>query len=316
MAVIKATAFSPATVGNLAVGFDLIGHCVQGIGDRVTAQAVPKQHDSPRAEIVSISGIVTDLPTTPQANTASRAVQALLDAQSPDFDVQLSIDKGIPLASGLGGSAASATAALVATNALLSQPLDPADLYPFALHGESIASGEAVGDNVGPQLLGGLVLATATRLIPLPVPKGLTALVVHSNQSILTQASRSNLTQPFELDAITKQQAGLSQLLIGLYENNMELIAEGLVDHLIEPRRKHAIQGFDKAMAAAKQAGALGGSISGAGPSVFAWFDDATIAHQAQPLVAAVFETYGLSTMTQITPVDAKGAHVLDQQID
>ncbi|HEY7906821.1 MAG TPA: homoserine kinase, partial [Wenzhouxiangella sp.] len=272
MAVLKVTAFSPATVGNVAVGFDLIGHCIQGIGDEVTAQATPRQTARPTAKIVSLSGVVTDLPTEPQANTASRAVQALLDAVCPPFDVHLSLKKGIPLGSGLGGSAASATAALVATNALLPTPLAQADLYPYALHGESIASGEAVGDNVGPQLLGGLVLATATRLIPLPVPEGLTALVVHSDQSILTHEARQVLEKPFALDAITRQQAGLSGLLIGLYENKMALIAEGLTDHLIEPRRKHTIQGFDEAMATARKAGALGGSISGAGPSVFAWF--------------------------------------------
>lgn len=316
MAVLKVTAFSPATVGNVAVGFDLIGHCIQGIGDQVTAQAAPKQTATPTAKIVSLSGVVTNLPTEPQANTASRAVQALLDAICPPFDVHLSLKKGIPLASGLGGSAASATAALVATNALLPKPLAQADLYPYALHGESIASGEAVGDNVGPQLLGGLVLATATRLIPLPVPEGLTALVVHSDQSILTHEARQVLEKPFALDAITRQQAGLSGLLIGLYENKMALIAEGLTDHLIEPRRKHTIQGFDAAMATAREAGALGGSISGAGPSVFAWFDEAKKAHQAASTVAAVFERHGLITTTHITPVDAMGAHVVNQSSD
>lgn len=314
MAVLKATAFSPATVGNVAVGFDLIGHCIEGIGDHVTAEAMPKEAATPPAvKILSISGVVTDLPTMPQANTASRAVQALLDAVCPPFDVYLSIDKGIPLASGLGGSAASATAALVAANALLPKPLAQSDLYPYALHGEAIASAEAVGDNVGPQLLGGLVLATATELIPLPVPKGLTALVVHSDQSVFTHEARDVLEKPFELHAITRQQAGLAQLLIGLYENKLALIAQGLIDHLIEPRRKQSIQGFDEAMVIVKKAGALGGSISGAGPSVFAWFDDASKAHQAAPLVAAVFEGYGLRTTIHITPVNAPGARVIKQ---
>ncbi len=314
MAVLKATAFSPATVGNVAVGFDLIGHCIQGLGDQVTAQVAPKKTTTPTATIASISGVVSDLPTEPQANTASRAVQALLDDLGFPFDVHLSLKKGIPLGSGLGGSAASATAALVATNALLPTPLAQADLYPYALHGESIASGEAVGDNVGPQLLGGLVLATATRLIPLPVPEGLTALVVHSDQSILTHEARHALEKPFELDAITRQQAGLSGLLVGLYENKMELIAEGLTDHLIEPRRKHSIQGFDEAMGVARDAGALGGSISGAGPSVFAWFDGANKARHAASMVATVFERHGLITTTHISPVDAPGASLIRQE--
>ncbi len=316
MAVISASAFSPATVGNVAVGFDLIGHCIAGIGDRVTAQARPRQSTSPRAKVVAISGVVTDLPTATDANTASRAVQGLLDAARPDFDVHLSIDKGIPLGSGLGGSAASATAAVVAANALLNQPLAHTDLYPYAMRGEAIASGANVGDNVGPQLMGGLVLATSTRLIPLPVPNGLTALVVHSNQTILTQATRSDLEAPFALSSITQQQAGLAQLLIGLYENQTDLLAEGLTDCLIEPRRKHFIQGFDEAMEAAKGAGALGGSISGAGPSVFAWFDDATKARRAAPDVVRAFEQYGLTTRHFISPVDVPGASVIDQAMD
>lgn len=313
MAVISASAFAPATVGNVAVGFDLIGHCIDRIGDRVTAQASPRQSASPRAKVVAISGTVTDLPTATEANTASRAVQALLDAVCPNFDVHLSIDKGIPLGSGLGGSAASATAAVVAANALLDQPLAHVDLYPYAMTGEAIASGAMVGDNVGPQLMGGLVLATATRLISLPVPKGLTALVVHSDQTILTHATRSDLETPFALSSITKQQAGLSQLLVGLYENRTDLLAEGLKDCLIEPIRKHRIQGFDEAMQAAKGAGALGGSISGAGPSVFAWFDDANKAQRAAPDVVRVFEQRGLTTHRYISPVDAPGASVIDQ---
>jgi len=313
VAIISASAFAPATVGNVAVGFDLIGHCIAGIGDRVTAQARPRQSTSPRAKVVAISGIVTDLPTATEANTASRAVQGLLDALCPDFDVHLSIDKGIPLGSGLGGSAASATAAVVAANALFNQPFAHIDLYPYAMMGEAVASGAMVGDNVGPQLMGGLVLATATRLIPLPVPKGLTALVVHSDQTILTQESRSELEAPFALSSITKQQAGLSQLLVGLYENRTDLLAEGLEDCLIEPRRKHHIQGFDEAMQAAQGAGALGGSISGAGPSVFAWFHDANQARRAAPDVVRAFEQYGLTTHYYITPVDAPGASVIDQ---
>lgn len=315
MAIISATAFSPATVGNVAVGFDLIGHCIDGIGDQVTAEARPRQTTSARTVVDEVSGIITDLPTDTEANTASRAVQALLDAMCPDFDVHLSIEKGIPLGSGLGGSAASATAAVVAANALLKRPLTRADLYPYAMLGEAIASGAMVGDNVGPQLLGGLVLATSTRLIPLPVPQGLTALVVYSNQTILTQETRSDLDPPFALQSITQQQAGLSQLLVGLYDNRSDLLAEGLMDCLIEPRRKHRIQGFDEAMEVAKRGGALGGSISGAGPSIFAWFDDAHKAHQVAPDVAHVFEQCGLTTRYFISPVDAPGAMVTHQQM-
>lgn len=310
MAKLTATAYSPGTVGNLAVGFDLLGHCVLGIGDRVTARSIPMQGSKARASIGTIQGLVTELPTAPEQNTASRAVQALLDATDPQFDVVLDLEKGIPLGSGLGGSAASATAALVASNALLDQPLEQTQLYPYALHGESIASAQAVGDNVGPQLAGGLTLATTDRLIPLPVPPGLTALVIHPRMQIETTQARICLEPPFPLTDITKQQAGLAQLLVGLYAQDFELIARGLTDHLIEPRRASLIPGLESAKAAAIAHGALGASISGAGPSLFAWFENRDLAEHAKASVCSPFSALGIESTAFITPVDAPGARL------
>ncbi len=312
MACISATAFSPATVGNVASGFDLIGHTIEGPGDRVTATAHIMSGARPKVRIESISGLAMDLPLEPELNTASRAVSAMLEDVGAEIDIALTIQKGIPLGSGLGGSAASATAALVAANALLDTPLSQKALYPYALFGEAIASGEAVGDNVGPQLLGGLVLATADELVALPVPQGLTALVVHPNLSIQTTDARACLTQPFSLDAIIRQQASLAKLITGLYQSNLDWIRQGLVDHLIEPRRKSLIPGFDDVKAAALKSGALGASISGAGPSVFAWFSERQQAESALPAVTEVFQAQGLKISSHISPVDAPGAHLID----
>lgn len=268
------------------------------------------QGSKARASIGTIQGLATELPTAPEQNTASRAVQALLDATDPQFDVVLDLEKGIPLGSGLGGSAASATAALVASNALLDQPLEQTQLYPYALHGESIASAQAVGDNVGPQLAGGLTLATADRLITLPVPPGLTALVIHSRLQIETTQARICLEPPFPLTDITKQQAGLAQLLVGLYAQDFELIARGLTDHLIEPRRASLIPGLESAKAAAIAHGALGASISGAGPSFFAWFENRDLAEHAKVSVCSPFRALGIESTAFITPVDAPGARL------
>ena len=312
MACLSATAFSPATVGNVASGFDLIGHTIEGLGDRVTATAHIMSGARPKVWIESISGLAMDLPLEPELNTASRAVSAMLEDVGAGIDIALTIQKGIPLGSGLGGSAASATAALVAANALLDTPLSQKALYPYGLFGEAIASGEAVGDNVGPQLLGGLVLATAEELVALPVPQGLTALVVHPNLSIQTTDARACLTQPFSLDAITRQQASLAKLITGLYQSNLDWIRQGLVDHLIEPRRKSLIPGFDEVKTAALKSGALGASISGAGPSVFAWFSERQQAESAIPAVAEVFQAQGLKVSSHISPVDAPGAHLID----
>jgi len=313
VAVVSASAFSPAAVGNVASGFDLIGHCIEGIGDTVTAKKRKKQGQHPSAFIGQITGVVTDLPTQANENTATRAVTALLSQIQADFDVELDLEKGIPLASGLGGSAASATAALVATNALLEKPLPIPKLYPFALYGEAIAAGKACGDNVGPQLLGGLVLATDSELIALPVPMGLSAVVIHPNQRLHTAASRASLQVPFSLDQITAQQASLAQLILGLTQSNMHWIGNGLVDHLVEPIRKQAIDGFDPIQIAAKEYGALGGSISGAGPSVFAWFSSLTDAHRAAQPMRQVLVEQGLEATAYVSPVGAPGATVLTE---
>lgn len=310
MAELVATAYSPGTVGNVAVGFDLLGHCISGIGDRVTARRESMRSTTPMARIGTIKGVVSDLPIEPARNTASRAVQALLDEIQPSFDVVLDLEKGIPLCSGLGGSAASATAALIATNALLDDPLEKTQLYPFALHGESIASASMVGDNVGPQLLGGLTLATSKRLISLPVPKDLYAVVIHPHVSIETVKARECLKTPFELASITSQQSGLAQLLVGLYTNDDELIREGLVDHLIEPRRANQIIGFDRVKQTALACGALGASISGAGPTVFAWFRGQDRAKRAIPTLKDAFAHDAVETTAYLTPVNAAGARL------
>lgn len=312
MAKLTATAFSPATVGNVASGFDLIGHTIEGLGDTVTASALPKSGTCPRAWVQEISGLVTDLPMEAHLNTASRAVMALLEATGADMDIALTIHKGIPLGSGLGGSAASATAALVAVNALLPEPLLPSALYPHALFGEAIASGEAVGDNVGPQLLGGLVLTTPDEMVALPVPEGLTSVVIHPDICIHTTQARACLEEPFDLSSITRQQASLAKLITGLYNKNFDWIRQGLVDHLIEPRRKNLIPGFDDVLATALKLGALGGSISGAGPAIFAWFDDPGKAHQAKGEMAQAFEAIGLQTQAYVSPVDAPGARLIE----
>lgn len=316
MAVVTARAFSPGTVGNIASGFDLLGHCIKGVGDYVTATRISKKGSQPTAWIRTIEGVTTDLPTASDCNTASRAASALLRATNAEFDIELDLEKGIALGSGLGGSAASATAALVASNALLPQPLSQDALYPYALIGEAIASDHAVGDNVGPQLIGGLVLATAQKLWRLPVPEGLTAVVVRPSVSINTKHARECLAAPFPMDQITQQQASLAQLLLGLYANDQSALASGLIDHLIEPRRASLIPGLAPFKAQAFRHGALGASISGAGPSVFAWFTTAQHARHALEDLQQVFVEIGLEVSSYVSPVDSPGACLIKPHND
>lgn len=302
-----ARAFAPASVGNVAVGFDLLGHVIDGPGDTVTARRV----DQPGVTIEAIDGLELQLPLEAERNTAGRAVQALIAGRALPFGIALTIHKGIPLGSGLGGSAASATAALVAANALLDDPLETRALYPFALAGEAVASGSAHGDNVGPQLLGGLVLATADRLLELPVPDGLIACVVHPDHIVETRAARAALSEPCPIATVVAQQACLAQFLCGCYRDEIDLIAAGLKDLLVEPRRAPLVPGFQAVKQAALDHGALGSSISGAGPSVFGWFTDQRQAQQAAQAMQTAFAEHGLTSQAWISPVNSRGARLI-----
>ncbi len=304
-----ASAFAPASVGNVGVGFDLLGHALEGIGDRVTATRIAE----PVVRVRKITGVVTDLPFDPEHNTAARAVAAWRAALDLDFGIELDIDKGIPLGSGLGGSAASATAALTAANALLAEPLTPSQLYPYALEGERAASGSLHGDNVGPQLLGGLVLATPDRLVPIPVPPGLIAVLVHPHFVLETRKAREALRGVFALSEFVAQSEGLALVLAGCYTGSFELIRRGLRDVLIEPRRSSLIPGFAAVKQAALDAGALGASISGAGPSVFAWFEQRDAAAAAGEAMAAAFADAGLASDIIISAVANSGASVISR---
>ncbi len=304
----SAAAFAPASVGNVGVGFDLLGHAIEGLGDTVTATRI----DEPTVRIDAITGLVTDLPLAIEKNTAGRAVQDLFAAARPGFGVALAIDKGIPLGSGLGGSAASATAALVAANALLPEPLAREALYPFALAGEAVASGSVHGDNVGPQLLGGLVMATADRLIRIPVPDGLHVAVVHPDHVVETRLARQSLSAPFPIETIVAQQAHLGQFLAGCFAGDIALIAAGLADVMVEPRRSSLVPGFSRVKQAALDHGALGASISGAGPSVFGWFLDRDAAGKAAAAMQQAFAEQNLTCSAWVSPVAAPGARLLN----
>ncbi len=176
-----------ASVGNVAVGFDMLGHSVAGAGDR----AVVRRIDEPTVRIAAIHGCVTDLPLDASRNTAGAALLSLRKALGLRHGFELELHKGIALGSGMGGSAASCVAALVAANALLERPLPRESLYGFALDGEAVASGSRHGDNLGPMLLGGLVLATRDRLLRLPVPDAWHCALVHPHVVLETRESRA-----------------------------------------------------------------------------------------------------------------------------
>ena len=304
----QARAFSPASVGNVAVGFDILGHVIAGVGDTVTVRRI----DTPEVRIAAIRGAAVALPLEADRNTAGVALLALRQALGLPFGFEVEIDKGIALGSGMGGSAASCVAALVAANALLEVPLSRQALYPFALAGEAVASGGRHGDNLGPMLLGGLVLATAEQLVPIPVPGAWHSLLVHPDAVLETRRARAVLQGDYRLGEFVSQSANLALVLAGCHAGDPALVRAGLRDVLIEPRRAALIAGFESAKQAALAHGALGASISGAGPSVFGWFEDQPPAEAALPAVRAAFAQAGFDSQGWVSPLASPGAQLLD----
>lgn len=302
-----ARAFSPSSVGNIGVGFDIIGHSIAGIGDIATVRRI----DEPTVRIKEIRGTVTDLPLEAERNTAGAALISLRASLELPFGFEIELDKGIPLGSGLGGSAASCVAALIAANALLDTPLDVHALYPHALAGEAVASGGLHGDNVGPMLLGGLVLATADRMTRIHVPASWHCVVVHPHAVLETRRAREALAGAYALREFVAQSAQLAQVLLGCERGDAALVRAGLEDLLVEPRRAPLIAGFADVKNAALDAGAMGASISGAGPSVFAWCEDRDAAERAGASMAAAFIAAGFASDVHVSPIAGPAASVL-----
>ncbi|MGH8173881.1 MAG: homoserine kinase [Rhodanobacteraceae bacterium] len=304
----RATAFAPASVGNVGVGFDILGHTIAGPGDTVSVRRI----DETLVRIAAIRGCATPLPMIAEHNTAGAALIALRNALSLPFGFEIEIDKGIPFGSGMGGSAASAVAALVAANALLERALTRDALYPFALDGEAVASGSHHGDNVGAMLLGGLVLATRDRLTPIPVPAELRCVLAHPHAVLETRAARAALEGAYALSEFVEQSAHLALVLSGCHSGDFDRIRAGLADVLVEPRRAPLIAGFAPVKKAALDADALGASISGAGPSVFAWCVGEMRAHEVAARMRAAFASAaGLDCDVWISPVDGPAAEVV-----
>jgi homoserine kinase len=307
---LTATAFAPASVGNVAVGFDVLGLSVQAVGDRVTARRTAECG----VRIAAITGVVRDLPLDAASNTAGRAVMSIVESQQPDFGIELTIEKGIPLGSGLGGSAASAVAAVVAANALLDKPLTQLELLMHAMRGEEVASGSVHVDNIAPSLFGGLVLTVGVdnpNVKQIPMPAGVRCVLVHPHMMLSTREARAILKPTVSLSDVIWQTANLAGFLTGCFTGDLRLIGESLEDVVIEPQRRVLIPGFDAVKKAAKDAGALGCSISGAGPTVFAWLPAAS-AEAARDGMVAAFKAAGLGSDAWISTLEPNGAHLVD----
>jgi homoserine kinase len=306
--MLQASASAPASIGNVGVGFDILGQAFDAARDTVTAV----REDAPGVRLGAVSGLVSSLPDSPSNNTALAAAQAVLDAAGAPFGMRLSIEKGVPLAAGMGGSAASAVAGAAAANALLGEPFTVEELLPYALEGERIASDPPHWDNVMASLLGGLVIAASESpplVQRLPVPKGIVSIVLHPSVKVETKMARGILRKDVPMATVVEHSRRVASFVAGCASGDLDLIRAGLEDVLVEPQRQHLLPVLPAVKRAALAAGALGCSFSGSGPSVFAWVLEGD-ADAVEDAMSWTFVEAGIAARAYRAPVASAGARV------
>jgi homoserine kinase len=308
-----ARAFAPATVGNIICGFDIFGLALGEPGDEVEARL----RSEPGVVISAVHGDGGRLPTDAARNVAGVATSAVLaESGMQDVGIEIEVWKGLPISGGMGGSAASAVAAVVAADELLQTKLSPEALLRCASEGERGPKGDTHPDNIAPALHGGMVMVRPEEpeiVIPLPVPAGLAVALVHPELELETSDMRGVLPDSIPLTQAVRQWADCSALVVGLYESDWDLIARSLVDRVAEPHRSRFIPGFDAVRAAGLEAGALGAGLSGSGPSMFALCRTATDAQTVAAAMAEAFAGVGIhGADTHISEVANTGAHVIE----
>jgi homoserine kinase len=301
--------FAPASIGNVSCGFDVLGLAVQAPGDEVLI-ALNDQHD------VTIKSIVGDsrIPVEPDKNTASVAVIEYLKAIKSNQGAEITLYKNLPLGSGMGSSAASAVAAVVAINHLMGEPLKREQLLPFVMEAERMACGSAHPDNAAPCLLGGLILVRQNNpldIVSIPTPRELMCVLVHPQIEVRTKDARQVLKPFISLkDGIT-QWANTAALVAGMMKEDYELIGRSLVDVVAEPQRSVLIPGFDRIKKEALNNGALGCGISGSGPTIFCLCKGKTNAQKAGAVIEREFNSMNLLNEVYISEVNREGARII-----
>ena len=304
--------FAPATVANVGCAFDVLGFAVQAPGDEL----ILKKNNLNKLVIKEISGDGGRLSKDPFNNTCSVSINKMLRQIGSDQGFDVYLHKKMPLGSGLGSSAASTVAGVYAANLLLESPFKTEELLPFAMEGERLACGAAHADNVGPCLLGGFVLISSYNPLTIrkiPVPPGLQAVVVHPRIEVGTRDARDVLRQKVTLKQAAEQWGKVGGLISGLYTSDFELIGASLDDVIVEPVRSVLIPGFYNVKQAALENGALGCSISGSGPSVFALVSPETDVEKIGNAMQKAFHQIGIEASVYTSLVNENGPIILSQ---
>lgn len=300
--------FCPATIANLSCGFDVLGLCLDNVGDEM----VIRKSAQKGIRITKIIG--ADLPLETENNVSGVAGLGLLETVNPDFGFEIEIYKNIKAGSGIGSSAASSAGAVFGINALLGYPYSTKDLVQFAMQGEKLACGNAHADNVAPALLGGFTLVRSYSpldIIKIESPSELYATVVHPQIELKTSDARSVLKQTVSLKSAIMQWGNVGGLIAGLYTQDYDLIGRSLHDEIVEPLRSVLIPGFDLIKQAALENGALGSGISGSGPSIFALSKGKETAEKIAKAMSAVYEAINLPYEIHVSKVNSEGVKIL-----
>jgi homoserine kinase len=300
--------FCPATIANLNCGFDVLGLCIEGIGDEM----IIRKSTEKGIKITKITG--ADLPLETKKNVAGVAALAIIKDLNIDFGFEIEIYKKIKVGSGIGSSSASAAGAVFGINELLGKPFTKHELIDFAMKGEAVASGSEHADNVAPCLLGEITLVGGYNpldVIRINAPSELYAVVLHPHIEVKTSDARAVLQPMIPLkDAIT-QTGNLGGFIAGLYTNDYNLIGRSLNDVIVEPLRKHLIPNFDQVKNAALQNGALGSGISGAGPSIFALCKGQEIAEKVAFAMSESYQNTGIEFDIHLSKINPNGVCII-----
>ena len=303
----QVTIYSPATVANLVCGFDVLGMCLSEPCDMMSVKKLKEK------KVVITGAKNYHLPADPALNTAGAPLLAMLEDISEQVGFEIHIEKNIKPGSGIGSSAASAAGAVVAANHLLGNPFSREDLIRYAMIGEKVASGVKHADNIGPCIYGGITLIRSIfplDIISIPAPP-LHVTVVHPQIEVRTSDARQILRKEVLLKDAIRQWGNIAALVAGLMKNDYELIGRSLEDYIIEPVRSMLIPGFEQVKAKCRQAGALGGGISGSGPSIFMLSTSEAIARSVEIEMSNIYVKMNLPHHTYVTTINYQGVRMV-----
>jgi len=301
--------FSPATVANVSCGFDVLGFCLEAIGDEMVIRKTANKG----VKITKIEGY--DLPFEVKKNVAGVSALALYEAANPDFGFEIEIYKKIKPGSGVGSSSASAAGSVYGMNVLLGSPYTPLELTSFAIKGEALASKSEHADNIAPALYGGFTLVKSLEpleILQIPTPDDLFAVVIHPQIEIKTADARKILPKDISLKNAIIQWSNVGSLIHGLHSNNYELISRSLEDVIVEPFRSQLIPGFGTIKKAALEHGALGTGISGSGPSVFSLCKSQTTAIKVEKAIRKAYSKYTIPFEIYVSKINIDGIKKLN----